>query len=711
MEIWQDTDASFEERAKDLIGRMTLEEKVSQMVFSSSALSRFGIDEYNWWNECLHGVARAGVATVFPQAIGLAASFNADLMHRVATAISDEIRAKHHEAKRQGDHGIYKGLTMWSPNINIVRDPRWGRGHETYGEDPYLTARMGVAFVRGLQGDDPKYLKAVSTPKHFAVHSGPEADRHSFDAQASIKDMKETYLPAFKACVQEAGASSVMGAYNRTNGEACCASTTLLQEILRDEWGFDGYVVSDCGAIEDIYKHHKLVDTPAEAAALAVKNGCELNCGFVFPHLMEAAQQGLITEDMIDKALMRLMMARFRLGMFDPDESVPYASIPYEVNDSEAHHVLNQEIAAESLVLLKNDGTLPADRDKTKTIAVIGPNADSKEALIGNYYGTPSVSYTVVQGFRAAMPGARIIYAEGCTLTQPNKEAAWGETPSWGFAEAISAAERADLVVLVLGMNAALEGEETAATGEGGDKNDIHLPGVQQQLLEVVASVGKPTVLLNMTGSCVDLRSAQENVNAIIQCWYPGQFGGLVMAQAVLGDFSPSGRLPITFYNDMSEIPPFTDYSMEGRTYKFFDGAPLYPFGYGLSYSEVEYRDLRGPDTIEAGEDMPLAVTLRNTGHYDVAEAVQVYLTDKEASARTPRWKLAAFDKVKIKAGESKQVEMTVKADQMVLVLEDGTEVIEPGAFTLHVGGGQPDARTAELTGRTSLEKTFTVIK
>jgi len=710
-QLWKDPQKSFEERARDLVGRMTLEEKVSQMVYNSSALSRFGIMEHNWWNEALHGVARAGVSTMFPQAIAMAASFNTELMGRVAAAISDEGRAKHHEAARHMDFGIYKNLTFWSPNVNIFRDPRWGRGHETYGEDPYLTSRMGVEFCKGLQGDDEKYLKAVATPKHYAAHSGPEADRHHFDAKVSQKDMYETYLPAFEACVKEAGAFSVMGAYNRTNSEACCASPTLLQKILRDDWGFEGYVVSDCGAIQDIFKEHKLVPTPEEAAALAVKNGCDLNCGFIYPHLVEAVKKGLITEEEVDRAVYRLMLARFKLGEFDDEKSVKYAQIPYEVNDCEKHHELSLEMARESLVLLKNDGMLPLKKNKVKTIAVIGPNADNPDALKGNYFGTPSVYYTVLQGLRKVAPDVRFIYAEGCTLTQPNREASWHEKPTWGFAEALAAAERADAVLLVTGMTAEVEGEEAGVTAEGGDRQDLALPGMQPALVGAIARVGKPTALLNMTGSCVDLREVSGQVNALIQCWYPGQFGGIAIAEAVFGLISPSGRLPVTFYGDLSQLPDFADYSMENRTYKYFKGDVVYPFGFGLSYSDIAYSGLTlSGGTVKAGESLTASFTVKNNGALDASECCQVYITDVEASSRVPRWKLCAFQKVRIPAKKSKKVEITIGPDAMTLVRDDGSRVLEPGAFRLYIGGCQPDSQSRELSGKAPLEAEFRMV-
>ena len=707
---WFNTYLSFEERAKALVDAMTLEEKVSQLTYESKEVGRLGVKEYNWWNECLHGVARAGVATVFPQSIGMAASFNAKLMYDVACAISDEARAKHHEAKRRGDRSIYKGLTFWSPNINIFRDPRWGRGHETYGEDPYLTSQMGIQFCKGLQGEDEKYLKLVATVKHFAVHSGPEADRHKFNAEASIKDMKETYLPAFEACVKEAGAYSVMGAYNRTNGEACCASKTLLQDTLRDEWGFDGVVVSDCGAIKDIYHDHHLVETPAEAAALAVKNGCEINCGWIYPHLIEAVEKGFITEAEIDTAVYRAVLALMKLGVFDPDEMVPYAAIPYEANDSAEHHELSLEMAKESLVLLKNDNMLPLSKDKIKTIAVIGPNADNKSALIGNYYGTPSVYNTVLDGIRKTAPDAKVLFAQGCSLSTITPEQFWGEKPNWGFAEAKAAAEKADAVVLVLGLTAEFEGEESVATGEGGDKTDIKMTGAQEELMEAVTAVGKPTVLVNMTGSCMDLRKSAEKCDAIIQAWYPGQFGGLAVAQAIFGEFSPSGKLPITFYKDMSQLPEFTDYSMEKRTYKYFDGKPMYPFGFGLSYGNIEYYDVKiSCDKIASGSDITVSVACINRGKMDVKEAVQVYLRDDNASTRVPKYTLVGFRKVELTAGKEERVSFTVESKHMAVITETGEKVIEPGTFTLFIGGSQPDLRSSELLGYDPLSVKFMV--
>jgi len=469
--------------------------------------------------------------------------------------------------------------------------------------------------------------------------------------------------------------------------------------------------VSDCGAIQDIFKEHKLVPTPEEAAALAVKNGCDLNCGFIYPHLVEAVKKGLITEEEVDRAVYRLMLARFKLGEFDDEKSVKYAQIPYEVNDCEKHHELSLEMARESLVLLKNDGMLPLKKNKVKTIAVIGPNADNPDALKGNYFGTPSVYYTVLQGLRKVAPDVRFIYAEGCTLTQPNREASWHEKPTWGFAEALAAAERADAVLLVTGMTAEVEGEEAGVTAEGGDRQDLALPGMQPALVGAIARVGKPTALLNMTGSCVDLREVSGQVNALIQCWYPGQFGGIAIAEAVFGLISPSGRLPVTFYGDLSQLPDFADYSMENRTYKYFKGDVVYPFGFGLSYSDIAYSGLTlSGGTVKAGESLTASFTVKNNGALDASECCQVYITDVEASSRVPRWKLCAFQKVRIPAKKSKKVEITIGPDAMTLVRDDGSRVLEPGAFRLYIGGCQPDSQSRELSGKAPLEAEFRMV-
>ncbi len=674
-------DLPIAERVQDLVERMTLEEKVSQMVHPAAAIERLDVPEYNWWNECLHGVGRAGIATVFPQAIGLAATWNTELMLDVATAISDEARAKHHQAVRDGNRDIYYGLTFWSPNINIFRDPRWGRGQETYGEDPYLTSRMGVAFVRGLQGDDASYLKLVATPKHYAVHSGPENLRHAFNAEVDKRDLRETYLPAFEATVREAGASSVMGAYNRTNGEACCASPRLLGEILREEWGFEGYVVSDCGAIHDIWAHHKLVETPAKAAALAVREGCELNCGATYEHLLEAAAEELIDEATIDRAVIRLFTARFKLGMFDPDERVPYAQIPYEVNDCAEHRALALGAARQSIVLLKNeDGFLPLSRD-LKTVAVIGPNADDAEVLLGNYSGTPSSSVTPLQGVRNLLGDeAEVLYARGCGITGGDEES---------LQEAIDVARRAEIAIVCLGLSQEVEGEEGAA--KQADRTDIVLPGMQERLLRELYLASVPTVLVLLNGSAVAVNWAHEALPAIVEAWYPGEEGGTALAEVLFGEYNPAGRLPVTFYRSIEQLPPFDDYAMEGHTYRYFQGDALYPFGHGLSYTRFAYNGLTlSAREIEGGESIEARVIVRNVGHRAGDEVVQAYLKDVRSSYPVPVRQLVGFQRVHLDAGKDQTVTFTITPEQMAVHDRNGRPLVQPGDFIVSVGGGQP---------------------
>lgn len=710
--VYLDEGLSFEERAKDLVSRMTLEEKTSQMLHSSAAIPRLGIPSYNWWGEALHGIARAGVATMFPQAIAIAATFCEDLILKTADIISTEGRAKFHEFQRKGDHGIYKGLTFWSPNINIFRDPRWGRGHETYGEDPYLTGRLGVAFIKGLQGDHPKYLKAAACAKHYAVHSGPEAERHSFNAIANQKDMWETYLPAFKECVQEADVEAVMGAYNRTNGEPCCGSKTLLQDILRDKWGFKGHVVSDCWAIKDFHEFHHVTSTAPESVALALNNGCDVNCGNMYYNLLIAYEEGLVTEEAIDRAVTRLMITRMKLGLFDSEESVPYASIPYELNDCKEHKEFALEMSKKSIVLLKNeDKILPVDKNTLKSIAVIGPNADSRPALIGNYFGTASEYVTVLEGIRKAInEDTRIYYAEGCPIYN-EKASVLGEKYD-RFAEAISAAERSDLVVMCLGLDADLEGEEGDTGNEfaSGDKPNLDLPGLQQELLERIHKTGKPIILVLLSGSALAVNWADENIPAIIQGWYPGSQGGRAIASLIFGDYSPSGRLPVTFYRSTEELPDFRDYSMENRTYRYMKQEALYPFGYGLSYSKFEYSSLSLDQTnIDLGQDVNVSVVVKNVGNYEADEVVQLYLKDVEASVRVPNWELKGVKRISLKPGEEVKLDFTVTARQMALIDNDGRCVLEPGLFELFVGGSQPDSRSEKLTGQKVLKAEFTV--
>ena len=838
--IYQQVHKSLDERVTDLVSKMTLEEKISQMQYNAPAIARLGIPEYNWWNECLHGVGRAGIATVFPQAIGLAATWNLDLMEKIAAVIATEARAKHHEFVRQGQRGIYQGLTFWSPNINIFRDPRWGRGQETYGEDPYLTARMGVAFVKGLQGNDPKYLKVVATPKHFAVHSGPEPDRHHFDAITTERDLRETYLPAFKACIVEGKAYSIMGAYNRYMGEACCASNKLLQQILRDEWNFQGYVVSDCGAIRDIFAYHKIVDTPEEAAALAVKAGCDLNCGNVYPHLAESVKQGLISENEIDISVKRLFKARFLLGMFDPPELVPHAQIPYAKNDCEEHRQLALTAARESIVLLKNENQLLPLKKDLHSIAVIGPNAHDVEVLLGNYEGTPSKPVTVLDGVKQKLsPDTKIHYAKGCELTSPssaplspvpssalkpprqfnNQKGLRGEffdnmnlegepahirfdavidfnwklnppgpeykkdhfsvrwtgilTPpvtgdyelgvtsddgfrlylddslflsDWTnhpprsyrksiFLEAnheyairleyyqntggalaqlgwlkpgeaddyfksldlalqktVALASQAEVIVMVGGIHPRLEGEEMyvdAAGFKGGDRTDIQLPKIQEQLLKALHATGTPVILVLMSGSAIAVNWANEHLPAIIQAWYPGGEGGTAVADVLFGDYNPAGRLPVTFYKSIAQLPPFDDYDMTNRTYRYFEDEPLFPFGFGLSYTNFEYSNLNILlDQIQLSASIIVHVDVENTGNLPGDEVVQLYLSDKQFSIiPKPIKSLKGFKRIHLNPGEKQTVTFVLTVDDLSYHDEISGWSIDPGDFEIMVGG------------------------
>ncbi len=845
--LYKNSAASIEDRVDDLVSRMTLKEKVSQMVHPAPAIERLEVPAYNWWNECLHGVGRAGVATVFPQAIGLAATWNTGLMHRVATVISDEARAKHHQAARRGIREIYAGLTFWSPNINLFRDPRWGRGQETYGEDPYLTASMGVALVKGLQGDDTRYLKLVATPKHYAVHSGPESRRHSFDARVSERDLRESYLPHFEACVKVARAYSIMGAYNRTNGEACCASPTLLEKILRQEWGFDGYVVSDCGAIRDIYANHKIVDTPEEAAALAVENGCELNCGEGFSALLESVEQGLISESSIDRALKRLFTARFRLGMFDPPEQVPYADIPYEIVNSPDHRALALQTARQSIVLLKNEGNVLPLRKDIGSIAVIGPNADDLQVLLGNYSGTPAKGITPLEGIRGKIsPGTKLYYAQGCEIaagippmkvvpcahlrplaadaTETGLTAAYYDNPrfegqpalsrvdrvvdffwkdsspltgQWGdhFAvrwtgslvppvsgtyrlgvnglsgyalyiddkmvvkfedihdpilrtkeveleagrfyslrldyvnrglnpcvqllwsppavdyktRALEAAEKAEVTIAVMGLSPSLEGEEMPVELEGfagGDRSDIRLPSPQEELLRQVCALGKPVVLVLLNGSALAVNWAAENVPAILEAWYPGQAGGEALADVLFGDYNPGGRLPVTFYRSVADLPPFEDYQMEGRTYRYFRGEPLFPFGHGLSYTTFQFGNLQiDRPEVEAGGRVTICAEVTNTGERSGDEVVQLYLHQRAAAIPRPIKELKGFVRVTLQPGERRTVTFTLYANQLGVYDEAMTYALQPGIVDVMVGSSSRDlplSGTFEIVGQTA---------
>jgi beta-glucosidase len=853
-------DVDFEKRARDLVSRMTVEEKVSQLMNQAPAIPRLGVPEYEWWNECLHGVARAGVATVFPQAIGLAATFDAPLVHEMAKVVADEARAKHHQFLRQGKHGRYQGLTFWSPNINIFRDPRWGRGQETYGEDPFLTGRMGVAFVTGLQGDDPRYYEVVATAKHYAVHSGPEPERHHFDARPTGRDLWETYLPAFRDLVRVGGVASVMSAYNRVDGESATASRRLLAEILRQQWGFDGYVVSDCGAVDDIFMRHKLVATAEEASALALTRGCDLECGSTYKALGRAVERGLVKQEDLDVALRRLFLARMRLGMFDPPERVAYARIPYSANDSPEHDRLARRVAQESIVLLKNEGLLPLRKD-LGTLAVVGPNADDVTTLLGNYNGTPSHPVTILAGIRAAVSAiTRVVYARGCDLVQGRQDpraaeaigpaflrpargssehglrgeyfrgrdlqgepvltrvdpvvafrwdrgsptdelVARGELPAeraldgdnfsvrwtgvlvppasgeyelvatgndgvrlfvdgrkvldeWTEAsvaraasakvalqagrehevkleyfegtrdaevrlawrppgsgepleDAVKAARASDVVVFVGGLTAEVEGEEMKVSYpgfSGGDRTDIELPAVQEKMLEALHATGKPVVLVLTTGSALAVRWAQQTLPAIVLAWYPGQRGGDAVADVLFGDADPAGRLPVTFYESVAQVPAFTDYSMEGRTYRYFRGEPLYPFGYGLSYTRFEYSGLQlSRPRLGTRETLHVSLDVANVGSRDGDEVVQLYVRDAEPKPGSANRELRGFERVHLKAGERQPVRFTLVPSRDFAHYDDAQKMlaVRPGEYEVEVGASSRDLK---LRGRVRVE-------
>ena len=696
--VYLDETRSVEERARDLVSRMTLEEKASQLRYNAPSVKRLGIPDYNWWNEALHGVARAGTATVFPQAIGLAAMFDEKMLQKIGDIVSTEGRAKYNEAVANEDRGLYKGITFWSPNINIFRDPRWGRGHETYGEDPCLTGRMGKAYIKGVQGNG-KRLKAAACVKHFAAHSGPEKGRHSFNSQVTKKELEETYLPAFETCVKEAKVEGVMGAYNRLNGEAACGSYHLITELLREKWGFSGYYVSDCGAIKDFHMHHGLTSTVQESAALALKSGCDLNCGAVYLHMLSAYEQGLVTEEDIDRAVYHLMCTRIRLGMFD--EHTEYDDIPYEVNDCKEHHEAALHGAEESMVLLKNDGILPLAADQLKTVAVIGPNADSREILKGNYNGTASVSYTLLDGIREALgEDVRIYYSEGAHLFRENVESLAEADDR--IKEAVTVARKSDVVFLCLGLNGTLEGEEGDANNSyaGADKADLNLPDSQMRLLEAVCQVGKPVVLLLATGSAMTISYAQEHCAAILQVWYPGQMGGKAAANLLFGKVSPSGKLPVTFYRTTEELPEFTDYHMEGRTYRFMKNEALYPFGYGLSYGKFRYSDLKV--TVKA-EGVHLSVKVKNVSEWSCDEITEIYVKVEDSLLAVPNGSLVDFARTSLLPKEEKQLEFMLPFKAFTVVNQDGEHILDGTKALIYAGGSQPDKRSVKLLGQAPL--------
>lgn len=820
---------SLNERIDDLISRLTLEEKVSQMINESSAIPRLNIPGYSWWNEALHGVARAGIATVFPQAIGLAATWDDNLIYKVADIISTEARAKYHEGIRKNDRTQFKGLTIWSPNINIFRDPRWGRGQETYGEDPFLTSKIGLAFVKGLQGNNPKYFKTISTPKHFAVHSGPEKLRHQFNAVISKRDLEETYLPAFKTLVEDGKAYSVMGAYNSYMNEPCCANKILLDDILRDKWHFTGYVVSDCGAINDIWKNHKYVSTPAEAAAVAVRAGCDLNCGQTYLSLVDAVKKGLISENEIDRSLKRLFKARYKLGLFDPPDSVLYSNIPFSENNTEEHRKAALKTARESIVLLKNENNILPLNKNLKTIAVIGPNADDENVMFGNYNGLPSKAVTPLEGIKNTVSeNTKILYAKGCNwLTPSNKlqvvtqnlvstgdreglhaeyfnnidlsgkpvyesreknfNINWIKTPppkigtnenfsvrwtgkikmnetgkyifsisaddgfrlfiddkiildAWQsqpvttlekevslignkkydikieyfqaggdalfkfqytrvtnydpFKDAENIASESDAVIFFGGISPSLEGEEMSVNFDGfdgGDRTNIKLPSIQDSLLKTLYLTGKPIVLVLMSGSALAVNWADEKLHAIVQSWYPGEEGGNAIADVLFGEYNPAGRLPVTFYKSVDQLPPFEDYDMEGRTYKYFKKEPLYPFGFGLSYSKFQYTNLQVPKKLIIGDSLIVKVDVKNSSDLDGDEVVQLYISCENSFYKVPIRSLKDFKRIHLNAGETQTIKFTLIPKQLAIVNNDGKRILVPSKLKIFVGGGQPD--------------------
>ena len=674
-------------KARELVGKMTLEEKASQLKYDAPAIERLGIPAYNWWNEVLHGVARAGTATVFPQAIGLAAMFDEDMQEKIAEVIAEEARAKYNGQSRHGDRDIYKGLTVWSPNINIFRDPRWGRGHETYGEDPYLTSRLGIRFIRGLQGDG-KYLKVAACSKHFAVHSGPESLRHEFNAVANPKDMTETYLAAFEATVKEAEVESVMGAYNRVNGEPACGSGTLLKKTLREKWGFRGHVVSDCWAIRDFHVNHKVTSTAPESVALALKNGCDLNCGNTYLHILEALKEGLITEEEITTACERLFTTRFMLGLFADD--CEYDSIPVTANDTDEHAALALEAAEKSMVLLENDGTLPLNPDQIRTIAVIGPNADSIPALEGNYNGTSSRYVTFLEGIRryAEKKGIRVLYSLGCHLFK-DRTSGLAQADD-RLAEAAMYAEEADITIACVGLDATLEGEEGDTGNEyfSGDKKDLLIPESQRRLMAVLEKKASRLVTVITAGSSLNVREG----NAKVFTWYPGQAGGTALTELLFGEKNFGGHLPLTFYRDISDLPDFEDYSMANRTYRYFTGKPLYPFGHGLSYTTFRINSASADD-----DGKTVTAEIENTGACAGDALAQIYVScDSSFAPVHPR--LCGFLRVSLQPGEKKRVRIPL--DKLTdTVINDRGEPVKSAHYTLYAGLSQPDEMSVELCG------------
>ncbi len=690
-----------EKKARKIVEQMTVEEKASVLRHESPEIERLGIYDHNWWNEASHGVARSGMATVFPHAIALAATFDPELIGEIGEAVSTEARAKYNNNVKHKDFDIFKNLTYWAPNINIFRDPRWGRGQETYGEDPYLTATLGVRYIKGIQGDG-EYLKAAACAKHFAVHSGPESTRHGFDANVSDHDLFETYLPAFEWAVKEAGVVGVMGAYNRFRGQPCCANDTLMDDILFGRWGFDGYFVSDCGAIRDIWEHHHCADSLASAAALTLSHGCHLNCGDAYYHLMEAYEADLITEEQLTEAAVKVMSIRVQLGEFEDER--PFSDVPFSKVECEEHKALNLRASRECMVLLKNDGILPLDPEKKQKIAVIGPNAMSEVALEGNYNGMSGEYITVAEGMRQVFGRDSVRVAKGSNIWVRK----WNDC--LGFSNMISDgagfAAEADVTVLVLGLDCHIEGEENGMAGEffdNGDKKLLGLPKTQMELAEAVCDVCDNVVVVVLAGSPVDLgEKLTKRAKAIIHGWYPGALGGLAVAELIAGKYNPSGKLPLTFYKSVDDLPPFADYAMAGRTYRYFDGDVLYPFGYGLSYTKFAYSY---PKIIaENDKEYEISVTVSNLGDRSGIEKVQVYGEYTDSRTPTPRYQLCGVKTVDIEAGDSAKVTVKVNKYWLSAVLEDGSRVTPDGSLKLYIGSHQPDEKSTALSGTECVE-------
>ena len=691
--LYLDTSLSFSNRVKELIKLLNLDEKVGLISYTGKGIPRLGIPAYNYWSEALHGVARNGRATVFPQAIGLAATWDRQIIFKVAVAISDEGRAKYHQAlRRNGFTEQYQGLNFWSPNVNIFRDPRWGRGQETWGEDPFLTGEMASAFVKGMQGDDPKYLKTAACAKHFAVHSGPERERHTFNAIISRRELYDTYLPAFKKLVQDADVEAVMGAYNRTLGEVCCASKLLIEDILRGEWEFQGHFVSDCGALSDFHLSHKVTKDAAESAALAIEHGCDLGCDHVFDEIPEAIRRGLITEADVDRALERVLLTRFKLGMFDPPQDVPYASIPASVIGSDKHREFAYRAAIESIVLLKNKNNILPIQPSVRKIFVTGPNATSTEVLLGNYYGFNERMITLLEGITGRIPeGMGMEYTSGAMLKHPREI-----KETWAPGMALSS----DLAIVCGGFSSFLEGEEgeSLLSPQNGDRSSISLPVSQINYIKELAISGTKIVLVLTGGSPIALGEIEDLVDAILFIWYPGMEGGKAVADVLFGDVSPSGKLPITFPRSLDQLPPFDDYSMDRRTYRYMREEPLYPFGFGLSYSKFVYQNLNIDNrSINPGDSLHINFELINYGDRPASEIVQFYLSDLEASTTVPLNRLIGFERIDLLAGEKKEVEFLITSEMMSFYDDDGNITLEPGEFRLEIGGCSPGKRGQDL--------------